>query len=51
MGNSEVGHSNIGAGRVIYQSLEYINNKIKDKSFFENEQILNLLNCNRKISH
>ena len=44
MGNSEVGHSNIGAGRVIYQSLEYINNKIKDKSFFENEQILNLLN-------
>lgn len=37
MGNSEVGHSNIGAGRVVYQSLEYINKKIEDESFFENE--------------
>lgn len=44
MGNSEVGHSNIGAGRVIYQSLEYINNKIKDKSFYDNEQIINIIN-------
>ena len=33
MGNSEVGHTNIGAGRVVYQSLELINSKIKDKSF------------------
>ena len=44
MGNSEVGHTNIGAGRVVYQSLEYINNKIKDKTFFKNEELLNLLN-------
>lgn len=40
MGNSEVGHSNIGAGRVLYQSLEYINNKIKDKTFYDNEEII-----------
>ena len=33
MGNSEVGHTNIGAGRIVYQSLELINCKIKDKSF------------------
>ena len=43
MGNSEVGHSNIGAGRILYQSLEYINNKIKDKTFYENEEIINTL--------
>ena len=36
MGNSEVGHTNIGAGRVVYQNLELINRSIKDKSFFEN---------------
>lgn len=44
MGNSEVGHSNMGAGRVIYQSLEYINKKIKDKTFYDNKKILDLLN-------
>lgn len=43
MGNSEVGHSNIGAGRVIYQSLEYINNKIKDKSFYDNKGMLDII--------
>ncbi|MGK0387941.1 MAG: 2,3-bisphosphoglycerate-independent phosphoglycerate mutase [Maribacter sp.] len=40
MGNSEVGHLNIGAGRVVYQELLRINNAIKDKSFFENETLL-----------
>ena len=44
MGNSEVGHTNIGAGRVVYQPLQLINNKIKDKTFFENENILDVLN-------
>ena len=39
MGNSEVGHSNIGAGRIVYQSLLHINNKINDKSFFNNEKL------------
>jgi 2,3-bisphosphoglycerate-independent phosphoglycerate mutase len=36
MGNSEVGHTNIGAGRVVYQSLLRINNAIADGSYFEN---------------
>ncbi len=44
MGNSEVGHMNIGAGRIIYQPLELINNSIKDKTFFNNEEILKLFN-------
>jgi len=41
MGNSEVGHMNIGAGRVIYQDLMKINRSIEDKSFFANRIILN----------
>ena len=36
MGNSEVGHLNIGAGRVVYQELTRINIAIRDGSFFEN---------------
>ena len=40
MGNSEVGHMNIGAGRVIDQPLQMINKSIKDGSFFSNEEIL-----------
>ncbi len=36
MGNSEVGHLNIGAGRIVYQDLTRINLAIKDGSFFEN---------------
>ncbi len=41
MGNSEVGHMNIGAGRIVYQSLTYINQLIKDGRFFENEEYIN----------
>ena len=37
MGNSEVGHTNIGAGRVVYQDLPRISNAVADGSFFENE--------------
>ena len=37
MGNSEVGHLNIGAGRVVYQSLTRINKSIEDGDFFDNE--------------
>ncbi len=44
MGNSEVGHTNIGAGRIVYQSLELINSKIKDRSFFDNEEFLSVIN-------
>lgn len=40
MGNSEVGHLNIGAGRVVFQELTRINNAIKDNSFFENKKFL-----------
>ena len=43
MGNSEVGHTNIGAGRIVYQPLGLINSKIKDKTFFENENILEII--------
>lgn len=40
MGNSEVGHLNIGAGRVVYQELTRITKAIRDESFFENEELL-----------
>lgn len=40
MGNSEVGHLNLGAGRVVWQSLSRINVAIKDGSFFTNEAFL-----------
>lgn len=43
MGNSEVGHMNIGAGRVIYQPLERINKSIEDKTFFQNKEILEVM--------
>lgn len=40
MGNSEVGHLNLGAGRIVYQDLSRINNAIKDGSFFKNDKFL-----------
>ena len=40
MGNSEVGHTNIGAGRVVYQELTRVTAAIRDRSFFENEALL-----------
>ena len=39
MGNSEVGHLNIGAGRVVYQALTRITKSIEDGDFFENEAL------------
>lgn len=45
MGNSEVGHMNIGAGRVVYQPQELINKSIESKEFFDNE------NINKIIEH
>lgn len=41
MGNSEVGHLNLGAGRIVYQELTKINKSVRDGDFFENEQFLN----------
>jgi 2,3-bisphosphoglycerate-independent phosphoglycerate mutase len=40
MGNSEVGHTNIGAGRIVYQELTRITKSIKDGDFFENAAFL-----------
>ena len=40
MGNSEVGHLNIGAGRVVYQDLVKINRACADNSIFQNEEIV-----------
>lgn len=40
MGNSEVGHLNLGAGRIVYQELQRINLAIRDGSFSKNEELL-----------
>lgn len=40
IGNSEVGHTNIGAGRIVWMDLPRINNAIEDGSFFSNEALL-----------
>ena len=42
MGNSETGHLNIGAGRIVYQPLELINEKIDSGEFYKNKEILKL---------
>ena len=41
MGNSEVGHLNLGAGRIVYQDLERINVAIRNKSFDNNKALIN----------
>ncbi len=43
MGNSEVGHLNLGAGRIVYQSLTKINKAIKEKTFFQNKSFLQVI--------
>ena len=45
MGNSEVGHTNIGAGRVVFQDLPRISRAIEDGSFFENPAYLKAVNA------
>jgi 2,3-bisphosphoglycerate-independent phosphoglycerate mutase len=40
MGNSEVGHLNLGAGRIVYQDFARINKAIRDRSFFEKEYLI-----------
>lgn len=49
MGNSEVGHMCIGAGRVIYQNLVKIDKSIEDKSLEKNEILLNFLKEHKRI--
>lgn len=51
MGNSEVGHMNIGAGRIIYQDLTRITKDIEDGTFFKNETLLEAMaNCKKNNS-
>ena len=54
MGNSEVGHMTIGSGRTIKQPLSLIDEKIKNKEFFENDALLDLMdhvNENKSTLH
>ena len=48
MGNSEVGHTNIGAGRVVYQELTRITKSIQDGDFFENPALLKAMENAKK---
>ena len=51
MGNSEVGHTNIGAGRIVYQELTRITKSVADGDFFENEEFLKAIdNCKNNNS-
>lgn len=51
MGNSEVGHLNMGAGRIVYQELTRITKEIKDGTFFENPALLEAVeNCKKNDS-
>ncbi len=48
MGNSEVGHLNMGAGRIVYQELTRITKEIQDGTFFENKALLKAVNNCKK---
>ena len=48
MGNSEVGHMNIGAGRIVYQELTRINKSIRDGEFYKNEVLLEAIHTAKK---
>ena len=48
MGNSEVGHLNLGAGRIVYQELQRINVAIRDHSFEKNKSLLNAIEYAKK---
>ena len=51
MGNSEVGHLNMGAGRIVYQELTRITKEIEDGDFFKNEALLGAIeNCKKNNS-
>src|SRR5207249_1387321 len=48
MGNSEVGHLNLGAGRIVYQELQRINVAVRDGSFAKNENLLHAIRLAKK---
>jgi 2,3-bisphosphoglycerate-independent phosphoglycerate mutase len=49
MGNSEVGHTNLGCGRIVYQDLVRINRAVEDGSFFKNDALVQA--CRRAKAH
>jgi len=51
MGNSEVGHLNLGAGRIVYQELQRINVAVRDGSFAKNEVLLDSIQLAKKIKN
>jgi 2,3-bisphosphoglycerate-independent phosphoglycerate mutase len=54
MGNSEVGHTNIGAGRIVYQSLTLIDHEIAQHKFSSNinlNKAINIVNTNNSTLH
>ncbi|OGY44484.1 MAG: phosphoglycerate mutase (2,3-diphosphoglycerate-independent) [Candidatus Buchananbacteria bacterium RIFCSPHIGHO2_01_FULL_39_14] len=48
MGNSEVGHINLGSGKIVYQTLPRLNKSIENGSFFENKVLLKAVNQTKK---
>jgi len=48
MGNSEVGHLNIGSGRIVYQEITRISSAVEDESFFYNEQFIKAIEYAKK---
>ena len=52
MGNSEVGHTNIGSGRIVYQELTRITKSIEDKSIYNIKELNDMIdNCNKNNSN
>lgn len=49
IGNSEVGHLNIGSGRIVYQSLTRISKAIEDGDFFTNPVLVNVMESTKKV--
>lgn len=50
MGNSEVGHLNIGAGRIVYQDLVLINKAIREKTLDKNPELLSAFEYAKKMT-
>ena len=48
MGNSETGHLNIGAGRIVYQPLELINKSIREGEFFNKKEFIDVINYTKE---
>ncbi|MCF0104173.1 MAG: 2,3-bisphosphoglycerate-independent phosphoglycerate mutase [Eggerthellaceae bacterium] len=49
MGNSEVGHLNIGAGRIVFQEISRINNACKDGSIYENKVLIHAMDATKEV--